>query len=140
MIIRNIEQNDYDKGYMNLMKQFTNFDYNISKEQFTDYLHRNHKHIRIIVIEDNGIIIGAGSIFKLEKLHNNPVGQIEDIIIDKRQRGKGYGKAIVERLVDIGKNEFKAYKIILNCLDENIEFYNKCGFKLVGNEMKLTFN
>ena len=26
-------------------------------------------------------LIGAGTIFKLEKLHNNSIGQIEDVII-----------------------------------------------------------
>jgi len=137
MIIRNIQYDDYDKGYMDLLKQFTNYDYYIDEEFFKKYISIN-KHIRIIVIEENNRIIGAGTIFKLEKLHNNPVGQIEDVIIDKNERNKGYGIAIIKKLIDIAKNEYNAYKVILNCVNDNITFYKKCGFTIVGNEMKLT--
>jgi hypothetical protein len=31
----------------------------------------------------------------------------------------------------------KCYKIVLNCIDKNEEFYKKCGFQKVGNQMKL---
>ena len=50
-----------------------------------------------------------------------------DVIISEKYRGLGLGKKIIEELVKIGINEFKCYKIILNCLDKNILFYEKCG-------------
>ena len=82
-------------------------------------------------------IIGAGTIFKLIKLHNNPVGQIEDVIITESYRKKKLGKLLIKELVRIAINEFKCYKVILNCLDKNIGFYLKCGFKVVGAEMRI---
>jgi len=48
------------------------------------------------------------------------------------------GYEIIETLKAIGK-EKKVYKIILDCSDDNIGFYEKCGLKRVGNEMAIYF-
>ena len=136
--IRNLNKEDYE-SYLNIMFEFTNYKYNLSKENFDKYIDEinNHNNHKIIVIIYNKELIGAGTIFKLVKLHNNPVSQIEDVIILNKYRGKGLGKIIIQKLIDIGLNEFKCYKIILNCLNKNIDFYKKCGFEKVGVEMKL---
>ena len=138
LTIRDIEYDDYDKGYMELMYDFTNYKYEISRENFINYININNKNNKILVIysQITNMIIGSGTIFKIEKLHNNPIGQIEDIIINNEYRGYGLGKELIKNLVDIGLNEFKCYKIILNCLDKNVGFYEKCNFITAGIEMK----
>jgi len=138
IIFRNIEYDDFDKGYMDLMYEFTNYNYLITKEEFINFID-THKNYKIIVIysEIEKKIIGAGTIIIVHKIHNNPIGQIEDIIISEKYRKYGLGKQIIEKLIDIGKNENKCYKIILNCLEKNIKFYEKCGFIIAGVEMKL---
>lgn len=137
-IFRNIEYDDFDKGYMDLMYEFTNYNYPITKEEFVNFID-THKNYKIIVIysEIEKKIIGAGTIIIVRKIHNNPIGQIEDVIISEKYRKNRLGKQIIEKLIDIGKNEFKCYKIILNCLEKNIKFYENCGFVEVGVEMKL---
>jgi glucosamine-phosphate N-acetyltransferase len=136
--LRNIEYNDFDNGYMDLMLEFTNYDYPITKEKFIDFID-TQKNYKIIVIysEIEKRIIGAGTIIIVHKIHNNPIGQIEDVIISEKYRKNGFGKKIIEKLIDIGKNECKCYKIILNCLEKNIKFYENCGFINAGVEMKL---
>jgi glucosamine-phosphate N-acetyltransferase len=137
-IIREIKYDDFDKGYMNLIFEFTNYNYQITKENFIKFIDE-HKNYKIVVIyskkEDK--IIGSGTIIIVEKIHNNPIGQIEDVIINEKYRQHGFGKKIIDKLIDIGKNKYKCYKIILNCLEKNIGFYNKCNFEIVGVEMKL---
>jgi len=137
-IFRNIEYDDFDKGYMDLMYEFTNYNYPITKEEFINFID-THKNYKIVVIysEIEKKIIGAGTIIIVHKIHNNPIGQIEDVIISEKYRKNRLGKQIIEKLIDIGKNEFKCYKIILNCLEKNIKFYENCGFVEVGVEMKL---
>ena len=49
---------------------------------------------------------------------------------------KGVGKTIIDSLVEIAKEE-GCYKVILNCSNENVPFYIKCGFKLTENEMRM---
>ena len=64
------------------MYDFSNYKKDVSYEYFKNYIKQKDK-IKIIIIHNNeNKIIGAGSIFKLEKLHNNPIGQIEDVIIE----------------------------------------------------------
>jgi len=122
---------------MDLMFEFTNYPYPITKEKFKEYLESKKNKIIVIYNSFENRIIGAGSIFKLEKLHNNPVGYIEDVIISKNYRGYNYGKMLIKKLIDISKNDLKCYKTVLSCLDSNVVFYEKCGFKRVGNEMKI---
>lgn len=137
-IIREIDISDYDNGYLDVMIEFSKTKFDITREQFNDYLNQYKNTVKIIVVlsKNDNKVIGAGSIFKLDKLHYNPVGQIEDVVIDEKWRKYGLGKKLIEELVEIGLNEFKCYKVILNCLDHNIGFYNKCNFNNTGNQMR----
>jgi len=64
------------------------------------------------------------------------VGHLEDIVVDSESREKGTGKSIVDSLVEIAKKK-GCYKVILNCNNNNVPFYIKCGFKLTENEMRM---
>ena len=127
---------DYDSGYLELMQEFSNYKKDVSREAFEQYL-ANSVDRRIMVLRNNERkIIGAGTIFKIEKLHNNAIGQIEDVMIAEQYRGKGLGKLIVNNLTQIGLDDFLCYKVTLNCLDKNIGFYDKCDFETTGVQMK----
>jgi glucosamine-phosphate N-acetyltransferase len=139
MLFREIIPEDYYNGYTELMFEFSKYDKKISFEEFAEYISRRDMVRIIVAIKDNRVV-GAGSIFKLDKLHYNPVGQIEDVIITERYRGTGIGKQIIDRLVDLGLTKFHCYNVILNCLEKNRGFYNKCGFEMIGLEMRYVIN
>ena len=64
---------------------------------------------------------------------------IEDICIIPEYQGKGYGKKMIEKLIDISKiNE--CYKVILNCNEKNKSFYSNCGFTETNTQMSIYFN
>jgi glucosamine-phosphate N-acetyltransferase len=127
---------DYDSGYLELMQEFSNYKKDVSREAFEQYV-ANSVDRRIMVLRNTDHkIIGAGTIFKIEKLHNNAIGQIEDVMISEQYRGKGLGKLIVRHLTQIGLDDFLCYKVILNCLEKNIGFYDKCEFETTGVQMK----
>ena len=123
--------------YINLSKkhytQYKNLiDSNITEEYFTYFienvLNKNHK---IIVIEDsNNNLIGTGTILIEKKLTNGGcnMGHIENILIDEKYRGNGYGELLVNYLLGIGK-ENKCYRVDLNCTSELEHFYQKNGFE-----------
>jgi glucosamine-phosphate N-acetyltransferase len=134
--MRPLEDNDYRDGYMELMYEFTNYKYEIDENAFISYIRNNNIKIIVIYSTTEKKIVGAGSIFRIEKLHNNPIGQIEDVIITEKYRGSGLGRILVNKLIEIGKNVFNCYKITLNCLDKNVDFYKKCNFEISGNQMK----
>jgi glucosamine-phosphate N-acetyltransferase len=98
----------------------------------------DNQHITTLVAEKYEKIIATGSVLIEQKFlrGGGKVGHIEDIVVDNRSREKGVGKAIVDELVDIAKDR-GCYKAILNCSNENVPFYIKCGFRLTENEMRI---
>ena len=62
------------------------------------------------------------------------MGHIEDIVTHSNYRGFNLGRLVIETLKYIG-HQTGCYKIILDCSDKNIPFYEKCGFKQKEYEM-----
>ena len=85
------------------------------------------------VAVNNETIIGFASIHIIEKLNRRSC-LIEDVVVDKNERGKGIGKLLIEHLINFSKSK-SCDKIILNSKESNISFYNKLGF--VQNEIQM---
>jgi len=127
MEIRELKEDDFFKGYIDLINELSPTIDNINYNQFKEHI--NKINSKIFVIENNGKIICSGSIFIEHKfIHNlKSVGHIEDIIVSKEYRGKGIGLQIINYLSEYAKNN-NCYKIILSCSTDNIKFYEKCNF------------
>jgi glucosamine-phosphate N-acetyltransferase len=163
--IRPILSSDYSSQYLSLLEQdFSIRPNTISLDEFTNYVNKLQDYHQIFVIDtspymadcetcevtynkkqnDTQIartIVGSVTIFIETKLIHNfgKVAHIEDVIVDNTCRGRGLGKMLVQKCIDYAKIH-DCYKIILNCSDENIPFYEKCGFSKKENEMALYFN
>ena len=85
------------------------------------------------VAVNNETIIGFASIHIIEKLNRRSC-LIEDVVVDKNERGKGIGKLLIEHLINFSKSK-SCDKIILNSKKSNMPFYNKLGF--VQNEIQM---
>ena len=137
-IFEELTKDDYH--YLDFIFKFSNFKYETNEKEFEKYLNNMEKNKlgKIILLKEKETkkIIGAGTILILQKIHNNPIGEIHDIFVNEKYRKLGLGKKIIDYLRNIGLNNYKCYKIILNCLDYNVSFYEKCNFERVGNEMR----
>jgi len=133
----NLSKNDYDSNYFHLLKQLTEIDpNNMDFETFCRFVEDlNEKHIiKLIKMKDSKKIVGSITVLIEEKLIHNfgKVAHIEDVVVDESMRGFGLGK----KLLEIAESECDGcYKIILNCSNENVKFYEKCGYEWKGNEM-----
>lgn len=144
--IRDLHCNDYRNNYLNLLHQdFTINPSNILFSDFTDYVNKLDSSHKIFIIEylnldepenNQTMIIGTATILIETKIIHNfgKVGHIEDVIVDNTFRGKGLGKLLIQKCIEYAKS-CDCYKVILNCSDENINFYTKCGFIKKENEM-----
>ena len=99
-----------------------------------DEMYPANAHVyKIIVIVDNKLnkIVGSGSVIMEQKFARNTgvCGHIEDIVVDKGQRGRRLGLRIIDCLTKIAYCNPRCYKIILDCAEHNVKFYNKCGYK-----------
>ena len=135
-VFRRLEWGDFDKGFLEALKGLTVVG-DTTKSQFMqrfdELFPRLDDIYKIIVIEDvrKGRIVGAGSLIVEKKFVRNLgiCGHIEDIVVDKTLRGKNLGRRIIELLKALATVN-GCYKVILDCADYNVPFYNRCGFFL----------
>lgn len=130
MIIRKLEKNDF-KEYILLINQFRPIGLDISKKKFEEVYDNIFKNsiIYVMIINDK-IISSAKLIIEQKFIHKlSKYGHIEDVIVADEYRRKGYGKIIINYIVNICKSE-KFYKITLTCKKELISFYEKNNFEV----------
>ncbi len=150
-IIRNLHETDYSTNYLQLLGQDFAINSNtITYTDFVEYVSKLHNNHQVFVIENdnndtnikttNSQIIGSSTIFIETKIIHNfgRVAHIEDVIVHNEYRGHGLGKLLLDKCIEIAKQE-GCYKIILDCSDNNCKFYEKCGFTKKGNQMALYF-
>lgn len=85
----------------------------------------------VLVIEEKNGVIGMASVQPLiSTAIGERVGLIEDVVIASRFRGNGFGKQLIERLID--ETQHAGMKRLALGADERneaaIEFYKKFGF------------
>lgn len=112
----------------------------VSQDQFSQFVSLTqsdqsgyHTHV---ILDSNSQLVGIGTLLVEQKLIHgaSKVGHIEDIAIDGSQRGKGLGKVLITHLIELGVSQ-GCYKVILDCSEENVGFYERCGLKKAGIEM-----
>ena len=120
-------------GFLQVLSQLTTVG-PMSELQFLDQFHfmANRKDSYFTLVIENastGKVVAAGTIlieYKFVHMRGR-VGHIEDIVVDSNQRGLNLGLHVIEALKGIGKRA-GCYKVILDCSDKNVPFYEKCGF------------
>ena len=122
MKIRQLQHSDI-KQAINLWT--SSFSRNFNKSLNLDYL--NDPSSTTMVVCEGSTIIGVASIHIIHKL-SRTLGLIEDVAVNKDHRGKGIGKSLVEKLIEIGKQK-NCDKIVLNTSEKNSKFYEKIGFE-----------
>lgn len=142
-IIRNIDETDIHHSYYELLGQLTQIDAKrMSHEKTLDFLDSLDNHHSIFVVEQESTkeIVASGTLFIEKKLIRNygKVGHIEDIVVHEKMRGYGLGKKMIDHLSEESK-KMGCYKTILDCSDENVGFYEKCGYKQKGAQMAKYF-
>jgi glucosamine-phosphate N-acetyltransferase len=134
-IIRELKEDDFSNGFFETLSNLTDVgkirnDLKLAKE----ILKRigNDRNYRIIIAEDkqNRQVIGTATLLIEQKfIHNGgKVGHIEDVVTRKGYEGKGIGKKVIEELIKIAR-ENECYKVILDCNEKVMEFYEKMGFR-----------
>ena len=141
MKIRPLQKNDVslDSEFFPILNQLSEtVDWHKLEFGYLWDTYENDVRMHVLVAEKYGKMIGTGAVFIEQKFlrGGGRVGHIEDVVVDNRSREKGVGKAIIDSLVEIAREE-RCYKVILNCSNENVPFYIKCGFRLTENEMRL---
>ena len=139
IIFRKIEKNDFYKNYLQLLQHLTIVNpEKIDINTFSVFVEKLNDSHSVYVLEDSIINVVVGTITLLIEdkiIHNmGKVAHIEDLVVDPKYRGANLGKTLIKKITEIAKNA-KCYKIILDCSENNEEFYIKCKFKQKGLQM-----
>lgn len=125
---------DYEDMYtlMNEYRENSPF----SKEQFQEFLDTQPSTTQIWVAKVNGKIVSTAKVMYEKKLIFKlaTLAHIEDVCTFKEHQRKGYGKAIVQHILEQAKQQ-GSYKVTLCCNEANSLFYKSCGFELRGVQM-----
>lgn len=90
------------------------------------------------VAELDGRIVGTASLLLERKLSRDlrPAGHIEDVAVHIDFAGRGIGQKLVQFAIDFARAK-NCYKVILDCDQELVLFYQKSGFCENGICMRL---
>jgi len=123
------------RQYLLLLGQLTTV-----SDMTNEHFFKNIKDINsigqiVVGIEDERIVCSGTIIIEPKIIHGGrPAGHIEDIVVLEKWRNKGIAKELLEHLREISI-EKNCYKIILDCNDRLVPFYEKSGFSKKGIQM-----
>ncbi len=84
------------------------------------------------MVEDTAkaTLVGAGTLLvEFKFIHAcSKVGHIEDVVVLPETRGKGLGLLVVNSLIEEAKKR-RCYKVILDCDEKNVAFYERAGME-----------
>jgi glucosamine-phosphate N-acetyltransferase len=126
--IRLMDATDLERGFLEALAALKPIE--LTQQQAIDvYRHRLKTRIHTYVAEMSGRIAGTASVIIEPKfIHaGGVVGHIEDVAVHPEFQKHGIGRALVAHLLDVCRRE-KCYKVILDCAEAVIPFYEKLGF------------
>ncbi len=130
--IRELNYSDYN-NYLELINDFRKTYF--TEQDFINILD-NLYNIKIYVIEKDSKLVASATLNIEQKFIHNccKLAHVEDVCVKKEFRNNGYGKIIINKLIEEAKN-MKCYKITLYCSENNSNFYKKYGFEITGHQM-----
>ena len=90
----------------------------------------------LLVALHEGIVIGFGSIFMLNRVRGGCSAVIEDRVVAQDMQGHGVGRALLEKLLEQARGK-GCFKVSLEAADKALPFYEACGFSRAGQAMKI---
>lgn len=85
-------------------------------------------HVAVAEDASTGRLVGTAALIVERKFIHacGKVGHVEDVVVDAAARGQRLGQRLVEALVGVCRDK-GCYKMILDCAEHNVAFYEKCG-------------
>jgi len=96
----------------------------------------NQNNLTAYCFFDKDELIGFGTFIIEKKVRGGHTAHIEDIVVDSAFRGRGFGKKIIQTLIEEA-NKLHCYKATLACKKHNVDFYKSCGFNENGVNMNI---
>jgi len=142
-MIRLLSPSDYNRGYLDLLKQLTVVGDTWNAAKFQEHVHKMlefHPWLAVFVYEIEERIVGCITVYIEPKfIHGGrPLAHVEDLVVDRKFRRQGIASRLIEHACHYAK-QMECYKVRLVCHKELISVYTKSHFQQVGVEMSKYF-
>ncbi len=140
--IRRVMPGDVSRGLLETLADLTRLEglTQAKAKKLIKMLDSDKKRKMLVAVDKSGAVVGTATLLVEQKLTYNGgrVGHIEDVVVRKVHERRGLGSLLVRAAMEHAKRQ-GCFRVILDCRDYNVPFYEKLGFKKVGNEMRLEF-
>ncbi|KDD76317.1 hypothetical protein H632_c271p1 [Helicosporidium sp. ATCC 50920] len=133
LTLRLLREEDYEKSYLSLLSQLTEtgeYDRDTWRARFAEIQARAPEYC-VVVVEDPSKSLAVASATLLVELKfirgAGKCGHIEDVVVHRDYRGHQLGRRLIDDLVQRAREQ-GCYKVMLDCSEDNVLFYEKCGF------------
>lgn len=128
-VIRALEESDFSRGFLEALGSLAPVDLS-PEEALTIWRERSTAGIHSVVAEADGRVVGTASLIVEKKFihRGGMVGHIEDVAVHRDYLRQGIGTQMVEHLTKLAAT-FRCYKVILNCHDHLVPFYDRLGYR-----------
>ena len=132
IIIKELEKDHLIDSFFDTLSNLTEIGEDVYNKEFSQKILekiKNAGNIRIFVaMKDSDIVGSITAIIEQKFIHNGgKICHIEDVVTRKGFEKLGIGSQLLEKVLELAKNE-KCYKVILNCSEYNLKFYENLGF------------
>lgn len=134
IFIRTANENDVPTIFA-LIKELAEFEklsdkINTNEHELRKTLFGENKFVEILLAEYDHVVIGQALFFKnFSTFLGKPGIYLEDLYVKPEMRGKGIGKALLDKIISIAKerNYGRVEWSVLDWNEPAIEFYKKIG-------------
>lgn len=135
--IRQMFATDIQRGFLEAVASLKPCELN-HEEAVTVFRKRMRQKIRTYVALRDDRIIGTASLLIEPKfIHSGGVvGHIEDVAVHRDHQHLGIGGRLVNHLLEVCRKE-RCYKVILDCEEPLIPFYERFGFRRWEQAMRI---
>ena len=139
VIVRELYGSDLPNGFLDVLANLAEVGLNIEKagEIIRERLRTG---VRTYIAMCGEQVVGTAALLVEQKfIHRGGyVGHIEDVVVLAEHAGKGIGSKLVQHCLKEAR-KIGCYKVILACVEDNIPFYEKLGFRRHEIEMRFDF-
>lgn len=134
--VRPLRSDDFRNGFLESLAALTEVD--LTLEAAASILADLPGHMHMFVAESNGKVVGAATLLIERKfIHGGGrVGHIEDVAVHRDNQRQGIGTALIQHAIAVARSE-GCYKVILDCFDSLVPFYERMGFRPFNRGLRL---
>jgi glucosamine-phosphate N-acetyltransferase len=137
LTVRQMYATDLERGFLDALSALKPCGLT-HEEAVAVFRKRMRQKVRTYVALQDGKVVGTASLIIEPKfIHNGGVvGHIEDVAVHPQFQQHGIGAVLIRHILDECR-EARCYKVILDCVDAVVPFYEKFGFRRWEHALRL---